>query len=93
MQSFFLRITKTPVRLRGCAGRFESSLGSYVIRYIFSRWGSYYFCCSSFRLSLVIYVVIFIHYLYCLNFFPGGRKVVDKSHVNMVKLCRYLKGE
>ena len=38
MQSFFMRTTKTQIRLRGCAVWFESSLGAYVKRYVFSRW-------------------------------------------------------
>ena len=44
-QSFFMRTTKTLIRLRGCAGWSESSLGAHVRRYIFLR-------CSSFCLRI-----------------------------------------
>ena len=34
-----MRIMKILIRLRGCAGWFESSLGTHVRRYVFSRCG------------------------------------------------------
>ena len=40
MHRFFIRITKTLIRLRGWAGWFDSSLGAHVKRYVFSRCGS-----------------------------------------------------
>ena len=42
MRSFFTRTTKTLIRLRRCAGWFESTLGEYVRRYVFSPLGSIY---------------------------------------------------
>ena len=36
-----MRTTKTLIRLRGCAGRFESSLGAHVSWYVFLRCGSF----------------------------------------------------
>ena len=38
MQSFFKRTTKTLIRLRGCAGWFESSLDAHIRRCVFSLW-------------------------------------------------------
>ena len=38
--SLFMRTTKTLIRLRGCAGWLESSLGVHVIRHVFSRYGT-----------------------------------------------------
>ena len=43
MQSFFIRVTKTLIRLRWCAGWSESSLGAHVRRYIFSHCASIIF--------------------------------------------------
>ena len=39
---FFIRTTKTLIRLRACAVWFESSLGAHVRRYFFSRYGTFY---------------------------------------------------
>ena len=41
VQSFFLRTTKTLIRLRGWAGWLESSLGAHVRRGVFWRFDSY----------------------------------------------------
>ena len=41
VQSFFMRTTMTLIRLRGCAGWSESSLGAHARRYVFS-------CCDSY---------------------------------------------
>ena len=38
-----MRITNTLIRLRGCAGWFESLLGAHVRKYVFSRCGSFVF--------------------------------------------------
>ena len=38
---FFIRTTKTLIRLHGCAGWFESSLGAHVRRYGFSQFRTY----------------------------------------------------
>ena len=48
MQSFFMRTTKTLIRLCGCAGWFESSLGAYVRRYVFWRCGASLYDCFYF---------------------------------------------
>ena len=39
MQNFFLRTTKIMIRLHGCAGWFESSLGTHVRWNVYSRLG------------------------------------------------------
>ena len=41
MHSFFVRTKRALIRLRGCAGWFESSLGAHVRRYGFRHYGSY----------------------------------------------------
>ena len=41
MQSFFMRTTKTLIRLGGCAGWSESPLGAHVRRYGFPCWKSF----------------------------------------------------
>ena len=41
MQCFFMRTTKSPIRLRVCAGWFEPSLGAHVSRHAFSRCSFY----------------------------------------------------
>ena len=43
MQTFFMLTTKTLIRLRGCAGWSESSLGAYVRRYVFGHYGSVWY--------------------------------------------------
>ena len=36
-----MQTTQTPIRLRGCAGRVESSLDPHVRRYVFLRWDAF----------------------------------------------------
>ena len=50
MQSFFVRTTKTLIRLRACAGWFDSSLGAHVRRYYFSPPGSVVIVCKKWNL-------------------------------------------
>ena len=64
MLSFFMRSTKTQIRLRGCAGWFESSLDTHVRRYVFSLCGSIYccyywilYCWSLFTIALSSYFI------------------------------------
>ena len=42
MRNLFMRAMKTPIRLRECAGLFESSLGANVRRYVFSYCAALY---------------------------------------------------
>ena len=54
---FIMRTTKILIRLRGCAGRFVSWLGTYVSKYVSHVAGQVsllYFCYTVFLCSLVI---------------------------------------
>ena len=85
MQSYFMRITKILIRLRGCAGWFESSLGAHVRKYDFSR------SVVSVRTCLLMYVFNpqFILLETSKWRYPGNTTITKHSPTEVPKIRRY----
>ena len=92
MRSFFMRTTKTLIRLRGCAVWLESLLGAHARRYIFSYCGSFRkYQWPSVRFSAVRLRIIIRYFL---NWYPQKTiktiiRLFAQQHNNKQKVSVY----